>query len=116
VFFEALIDNEAGEEFHRNHGQLGYALKDRAAGEEAKEGLNRAYEELSKAIELRDQQGVQGFLMYEFNHALCAIKLGKEPEVIQHDLQAAAGVQSIWEKFEESEIIVAWAKQNQYHS
>jgi len=66
--FEALIESDHSEEFHRNHGQLGYILKDKKEKE-----YQRALEELSNAIRIRDRVGDVGFEAYEFNRAVCRI-------------------------------------------
>jgi len=112
--FEALIDNKEGEKFHRNHGQLGYALKDQGGSDDTKKDWNRALKELTKAIDLRDQEGIEGFLMYQFNRALCSIKLGKSFDSIERDIQAAARNHSLHKTMKRIDLITAWAKQNQY--
>jgi len=112
--FEALIDNKEGEQFHRNHGQLGYALKDQGGSDDTKKDWNRAYQELTKAIDLRDQGGIEGFSMYQFNRALCGIKLDKAFDSIEHDIQATARNHSLHKKMKQIDLITTWAKQNQY--
>ena len=112
--FEALIDNGAGEQFHRNHGQLGYALKDQGGLDETKKDWKRAHQELTKAIDLRDREGVEGFLMYNFNRALCGIKLGKDPDSIERDIQTATQSPSLHKTMKKIDPIIYWAKQNQY--
>ncbi len=113
--FEALIDNNAGEQFHRNHGQLGYALKDRGGQDETKKDWEHAYREISKAINLRDREGEKGFLMYEFNRAMCGIKIGKTFDSIARDICSAARRSSLHTKIKENDIIVNWARQNNYN-
>ena len=112
--FEALIDNEAGEKYHRNHAQLGYALKDQGGQDESKKDWARAHQELSKAIELRDREGVSGYLMYEFNRALCSIKLGKDSASIERDIQIAARDNYLHRIIKKYNIIVDWAKKSQF--
>ena len=70
--FGALIACDSKGVYHRNHGQLGYALKDQ--GRNYKEALT----ELDTAIRIRDQQKDKGFHKYEFNRAVCRIKLDEE--------------------------------------
>jgi hypothetical protein len=64
--FEALI--RADPNWHAPHGQLGYALKDKALPdwEGAKASLDRA-------VELRGEE--RGGLYYQYNRAVCAIHL-----------------------------------------
>jgi hypothetical protein len=69
--FRALIAADAS--FHRNHGQLGYALKDSDPPDH-----DGAREELDAAIRLRDQGGIKGWLYYELNRAALGIKLANE--------------------------------------
>ena len=88
--FRALIAADPEQQFHRNHGQLGFALKDREPPE-----WQSAEAELSEAIRVRDQLGQTGFLLYEFNRAVCRIHLRPDsPDAILADMRAAA--QSNW--------------------
>lgn len=68
--FIALVASDTEDVFHRNHAQLGYALKDQRSPD-----WNRAQAELSKAIQLRGIAPEAGFPLYEFNRAICAINL-----------------------------------------
>jgi hypothetical protein len=93
--FRALI--AADPESHRNHGQLGYALKDSEPAD-----LDGAERELDLAIALRDRQGARGWLYYELNRAALRItrdlarmasQVPTDPGIraaILSDLQAAA--------------------------
>lgn len=118
--FEALIDNAAGEVFHRNHAQLGYALKDKGGPGSTSNDLPGAYVQLNKAIHLRDQEahdlrradGSPAFLMYEFNRAICAIKLGREKSEIINDLKAASSRDSLRESITTEDIFTTWAREN----
>lgn len=94
--FKALIHNDPEERYHMNHGQLGFALKDKTVPEWAE-----AENELTKAITIRGKWETNGWLLYEFNRAICrimqdrAFKEGKPSEaktrlLILSDLQAAA--------------------------
>jgi tetratricopeptide (TPR) repeat protein len=67
--FEALIESDDEEIYHRNYAQLGYILKDKKIKE-----YDRARVVLSKAIEIRDRLGETGFNIYEFNRAICNIE------------------------------------------
>lgn len=96
--FEALIESDKDNLFHRNHGQLGYALKDKTHPEYA-----RASAVLTKAIELRGKRAKpepDRFKLYELNRAICNILLDQDfangspamdilKQSIQSDLQAA---------------------------
>lgn len=112
--FEALIDSDGGENYHRNHGQLGYALKDKGGMDDARKEWTRAEDELTKAIELRDKEGADGFLMYELNRALCGIKLGRTPASIKQDLNAAAQSEFLHDKMRRIDLINDWAAKNRY--
>jgi len=71
--FRALISGDKAQRFHRNYGQLGYALKDQTTPD-----WSGAEEQLSKAIKIRDDQGEPGWIWYEFNRAVCRIMLDQE--------------------------------------
>lgn len=72
--FEALIACDLEEQFHRNFGELGYALKDKADPE-----YERAAANLTTAIEIRDRlYPAAHFPMYEFNRAFCNVKLSEK--------------------------------------
>jgi hypothetical protein len=67
--FKALVES-APDRFHRNHAQLGYALKDQPTKNWA--DAERA---LSNAIRIRGDAATSGYPLYEFNRALCRIQL-----------------------------------------
>ena len=71
--FEALIELDREERFHRSHAQLGYCHKDRLKPDYA-----AALACLTRAIEIRNRRGIKGWTNYEFNRALCRIALERE--------------------------------------
>ncbi len=68
--FEALIACDDENRFHRNHGELGYALKDQDVPDYA-----RALAEFEEAIKIRPPGQATRYWPYEFNRALCKCKL-----------------------------------------
>lgn len=68
--FRALIASDTEDIYHLNHGQLGFALKDQRQSNWAE-----AEAELNKAIEIRGPWQSKGWLLYEFNRAICRINL-----------------------------------------
>lgn len=82
--FEALIKSDEKQVYHRNYGQLAFALKDQKLADWA-----QAMEKLSTAIEIRDRNKVQGFYVYEFNRAICRIKITDKIDAIKKDLDVA---------------------------
>ncbi len=82
--FEALIKSDEKQTYHRNYGQLAFALKDQEIAD-----WPQAMEKLSTAIEVRDRNKVQGFYVYEFNRAICRIKTSDKIDAIQKDLDVA---------------------------
>lgn len=68
--FRALISSDTENRYHENHGQLGYALKDKRNADEAE-----AERELSTAIAIRGDAREHNWHIYEFNRALCRIRL-----------------------------------------
>jgi len=74
--FRALIANDADDNYHTNHGQLGFALKDKA--DVTPDDLREAKSELSRAIAIRKPWTVaRRWLWYEFNRAWCTIRLDR---------------------------------------
>lgn len=99
--FRALIRNDPDDQYHMNHGQLGFALKDKEPPE-----WEEAQAELSTAIRIRGDWREKGWLYYEFARATCRIMLdpghlaGKASapdtrEAILADLQAALHAEDI---------------------
>jgi hypothetical protein len=66
--FSALIRSDGENRYHMNHGQLGFALKDKPRPDWAE-----AEKELTAAIEIRGPWHEHGWLFYEFNRAVCRI-------------------------------------------
>jgi hypothetical protein len=66
--FRALVNSDREARFHRNHAELGYALKDRTPPDFAE-----AERELTVAIAIRGRVGEQIDPYYEFARALCII-------------------------------------------
>lgn len=105
--FRALIAADTESRFHRNHGQLGYALKDQLQPD-----YTEAEKELSAAIAIRDRVKQKGFLLYEFNRALCRIKLNASPDLIVADLRMAAKSAYLQPAIKGDAEIVNWAAAN----
>ncbi len=68
--FEALIQLDKKKQYHRNHAELGYALKDQEAPD-----YEAAKTRLTEAIERRGERLAPRFPLYEFNRAVCEIRL-----------------------------------------
>ena len=113
--FKALIASDTEDKYHRNHGQLGYTLKDKIDPD-----YKTAESELSKAMEIRDKSGKKGrWLLYEFNRAFCRISVNaiENKEVypkaaIYADIQAASQVSSIQELISKLDLFGEWLKNN----
>lgn len=119
--FQALIASDTDRRFHMNHGQLGFALKDRIHPD-----WKAAEAELSKAIEMRGSWKENGWLFYEYNRALCRISL--DPNFLQDqpteairreeilaDLRAASNVDSIRALLRTDELVRSWSTINKVH-
>jgi hypothetical protein len=74
--FQALIATETANPDHRNHGSLGWALKDTAGpvGTDAAT-WRQAITELTTAINMRGTLPGSGWRLYEANRAVCNIQL-----------------------------------------
>lgn len=118
AIFTALVARDREESFHRYHGQLGYALKDKREPEWA-----AAEAELDKAIEIRNKLKESGWLHYEFNRALCRINQDQafaegrpssreSQSNILGDLKAAAHDPDLKQKILKDNDIKEWMKQN----
>lgn len=68
--FRALIASDSQGKYHRNHAQLGYALKDKHPPD-----WQGAIDAINRAIEIRGDAEKRNWLFYEFNRALCRIQL-----------------------------------------
>jgi hypothetical protein len=95
--FRALISADTDNKYHRNHGSLGWALKDKRSPD-----WLEAKAELTKAIAIRTTLNITGWRLYEANRAVCNINILKSlpPEdptraeiaaSIRQDLVAAQG-------------------------
>jgi len=100
--FQALLEADA--ENHQIHGQLGFALKDKATPD-----YDASIAELTKAIALREKTGETGWLFYEFNRAIARIRAGQEiPDEILNDLCAASANDYVRGIVEQSKDTVPW--------
>jgi hypothetical protein len=119
--FRALIATDTENVYHANHGQLGYALKDQRQPDWAE-----AESELSKAIEIRGPWQERGWLMYEFNRAICrmhqdpAFSQGKgsdekAKQAILVDLDAASNASAIDGLVTSDPTISGWLALNDIH-
>lgn len=117
--FEALIAADHANEYHKNHAQLGFALKDKAKPE-----WQRAYDELSRAIEIRGDWEGHGWILYEWNRSVCAIQMelnglvseegkGAWREQVIADLTVAHHSPELLEWSKKEQAIRAWLKHNQ---
>jgi len=118
--FKALTLVDDARTYHRNFGELGYALKDQEPPDWI--GAEKA---LSEAIRIRDSRGELGYRMYEYNRALCRVVLDANRansvasgpstrEAIVNDLRAATenGVVRRERLIESDERIKAWLVRN----
>lgn len=116
--FRALIRSDTEGRYHLNHGQLGFALKDKREPDWAE-----AEKELGRAIAMRGSWVDKGWLLYEFNRAVCRIRLDagfaegrpSDPEArgrILEDLRVAAHSDAIRPLFMEEPAVRRWLALN----
>jgi len=116
--FRALIKNDVERRYHLNHGQLGFALKDMRTPD-----FQEAEKELSTAIEIRGPWNEHGWVLYEFNRAICRIMTDpayaqgqpSEPDrkaMILDDLRVAAHSEGLKKLFASERAIHGWISLN----
>ena len=66
---KGLVASDVGDRYHRNHSELSYAYR-----RQKPPNWPKAEEEITKAIEIRDKLGKQGWRYYEFHRARCRIE------------------------------------------
>jgi hypothetical protein len=118
ALFRALIHNDVENRFHMNHGQLGFALKDKSNPDWAE-----AETELTLAINTRGSWAEHGWLFYEFNRAICRImndpdfekERASKPakkEAIMSDLIVSLNALELKQFIKSDEIIQKWLTLN----
>lgn len=116
--FRALIACDTDTIYYANHGQLGFALKD-----QRQPNWTEAEAELTRAIEIRGPWQAKGWVIYEFNRAICRISLDPEfgsgqesgedaKNGILADLKTAANDPDLAEIIPEEAIIKKWLALN----
>lgn len=109
--FEALIGLDETEEFHRNHGELGYALKDRERPSDA--DYERARVNLTEAIKRRGDAQRSRFPLYEFNRAFATISLRlPEQDQICKDLADAGATKVGLAAIAATPEVITWLEVN----
>jgi hypothetical protein len=116
--FRALIASDTEGAFHRNFGQLAYALKDQRSPD-----WKQAEENFTKAIDMRGPAQEQEFHAYEANRAICRIqqdsalakKAAAEEGVrnrIVEDLKVAMQDEWTREWLQKEQLVTNWLAQN----
>jgi hypothetical protein len=122
--FEALIALDDEHVWHRNYGELAFALKDKRKAMTV--DYQRARSVLDTAIKIRETTNAGAasrFPMYEFNRAYCNMKLdpalatgAKTAEglaaAICVDLEAAAMTEAGQKAIREDKLVELWLQQN----
>jgi hypothetical protein len=110
--FRALVSSDVGNEYHRNHGELGFALKDQPVPD-----WKAALTALDEAIRRRPP-GEHTGLFYEFNRVLCLLTLAEagtaEPntdERVTADLRAVAANAPLFELLKKQTVVARWIQQ-----
>jgi hypothetical protein len=102
--FRALVASDTAGEFHANHAQLGYALKDQRNPDWAE-----AESSLSRAIAIRGSAQTHNEHGYEFNRAICRIMLDPEFQLGQPSKpEARARIENDLATAEHDEWVRGW--------
>jgi hypothetical protein len=123
--FQALVESDPHEVFHRNRGQYALALMGRKKDPHAPDNdWNAALNLLNKAISIRDGSGETGWRYYEFARAVCQVHLdmnfqnGKPSNAeVRHtilaDLDKTQDVPQIArDLIDKANVIADWRRQN----
>jgi hypothetical protein len=123
--FQALVEADPHEVFHRNRGQYALALMGRQKDPHAPgDDWNAALNLLNKAIWIRDGSGETGWRDYEFARAVCQIHLdmnfksgqpsdAEEIHSILADLEKAKDVpQMARDLIDKTNVIADWTRRN----
>ncbi len=99
--FQALISADTANQYHRNHGSLGWALKDTAGpiGDDAAT-WRQAITELTTAISIRGTLPGSGWRLYEANRAVCNIQFYETAD----DATKAKLSEQIWADLHQAEV------------
>jgi hypothetical protein len=120
--FRALIAADTDEAYHRNYGQLGYALKDQRTPDWV--GAEAA---LTKAIQIRGSALEHNWVLYEFNRACCRIELddnfkqkrkatSEARKRIVEDLRVATSEDFVRDIIASDQMVGAWMQLNEVQS
>jgi len=111
--FRALIAADVEAKYHRNHGQLGYALKDLEQPR-----WQDAFDALSTAIQRRKSGG---YVLYEFNRAIATAELiaaGTPPpsadELLGRDLAVVATKPKLMDNLAAEPAVARWLGEHQW--
>lgn len=116
--FMALVAADPDRKNHGYRGQLGFALKDKQ-----QPGWEGALQQLADAITIRGAWQDNGWLLYEFNRAICRIELDSgfttntpstldAAGAIRSDLKAAATDSYVKQIIDGDATIAAWLRLN----
>jgi hypothetical protein len=104
--FRFLAASDVRRQFHRNYGQLGYALKD-----QRKPDWVAAEQALSTAIRIRGESKDGAWLAYEYNRAICRIALDQAfGQDKPSPKEAKSGIVADIKMAIEDEWILTWAE------
>jgi tetratricopeptide (TPR) repeat protein len=109
--FEALVGLDEKKKYHRNHAELGYALKDRESPTD--DDYEQARVNLTEAIRRRGDRLRSRFPLYEFNRAFSSIELKlADLDQICEDLKVAAETKVGLKAIRETREVKYWLRRN----
>lgn len=123
--FQALVEADLQEVFHRNRGQYAFALMGKAKDpDNSNNDWSCALNLLSKAILIRDGSGEKGWPEYELARAVCKIHIdpnfkkgqpssAEEKQSILSDLDKANQVpEAVLQELDQAGVIASWRSLN----
>ena len=111
--FQALVEADYDQLFHRNRSQYAFSLMTRT--DPPKSDWQKALDVMQDAIKIRDRSKEPGWTEYEFARALCRIHLGQDASDIKNDLKKVEEAKLEQDKIyrlDPDDVVAKWRSRN----